>query len=165
RSPQCQNGITHEKRTKTLAEDKDGGSGDDTGSDTGSHDRKYPTPKPPEKQQGNCITAEITRRCSGRQRGLSCSAKCSLHADGSIWSVRGLLRPQTTIDAPMMPTIIDLSAPICERLMCGWVVFDFHMAFSTPKKERSQIRHMTPLDKPLLPSPVPSSARFANFQF
>ncbi|EJK54804.1 hypothetical protein THAOC_25537 [Thalassiosira oceanica] len=51
-------------------------------------------------------------RCSGQRRGLSCSAECSLHADGSIGSVRGLLRPQTTIDAPTMPTIIDLLAPI-----------------------------------------------------
>ncbi|EJK47476.1 hypothetical protein THAOC_33794 [Thalassiosira oceanica] len=94
-------------------------------------------------------TIGFTReRCSGRRRGLSCSAECPLYADGSIGSVRGLRRPQTTLS-----TIIDLSAPMCERLMCDWAVFDFHMAFSTPKKESSQIGHfghMTPLDKPLL---------------
>ncbi|EJK50748.1 hypothetical protein THAOC_30160, partial [Thalassiosira oceanica] len=51
-------------------------------------------------------------RCSGRRRGLSCSAECPLHADGSIWSVRGLRRPQTTIDAS---SVVDLSAPMCSR--------------------------------------------------
>ncbi|EJK64767.1 hypothetical protein THAOC_14466, partial [Thalassiosira oceanica] len=89
-------------------------------------------------------------RCSGRQRGLSCSAECPLYAEGFIWSVHGLRRPQTTIDAPTMPTIIDLSAPMCARLKCDWAVFDFCTAFSTPKQESSQIGHMTPLDKPLL---------------
>ncbi|EJK64435.1 hypothetical protein THAOC_14828, partial [Thalassiosira oceanica] len=35
---------------------------------------------------------------------------CPLHADGSIRSVRGLRRPQTTIDAS---SVFDLSAPMC----------------------------------------------------
>ncbi|EJK51215.1 hypothetical protein THAOC_29635 [Thalassiosira oceanica] len=73
-----------------------------------------------------------------------------LYADGSIGSAHGLRRPQTTIDAPTLPTTIDLSAPMCAQLMCDWAVFDFCTAFSIPEKESSQIRHMTPLDKPLL---------------
>ncbi|EJK64332.1 hypothetical protein THAOC_14945, partial [Thalassiosira oceanica] len=48
----------------------------------------------------------------GRRRGLSCSAECPLHADVSIGSVRGLRRPQTTIDAS---SVVDLSAPMCSR--------------------------------------------------
>ncbi|EJK72314.1 hypothetical protein THAOC_06165, partial [Thalassiosira oceanica] len=44
--------------------------------------------------------------------GLSCSAECPLHADGSIVSVRGLRRPQTTIDAS---SVVDLSAPMCSQ--------------------------------------------------
>ncbi|EJK65840.1 hypothetical protein THAOC_13264 [Thalassiosira oceanica] len=56
---------------------------------------------------------EQTReRCSGLRRGLSGSAECPLHADGSIGSVRGLGRPQTTIDAP---SVVDLSAQMCSR--------------------------------------------------
>ncbi|EJK64615.1 hypothetical protein THAOC_14634 [Thalassiosira oceanica] len=51
-------------------------------------------------------------QCSGRRRGLSCSAECPLHAYGSIGSVRGLRRPQTTIDAS---SVVDLSAPMCSR--------------------------------------------------
>ncbi|EJK72731.1 hypothetical protein THAOC_05705, partial [Thalassiosira oceanica] len=51
-------------------------------------------------------------RCSGRRRGPSCSAECPLHADGSIGSVRGLRRPQTTIDAS---SVFGLSAPMCSR--------------------------------------------------
>ncbi|EJK75916.1 hypothetical protein THAOC_02344 [Thalassiosira oceanica] len=51
-------------------------------------------------------------RCSGRRWGLSCSAECPLQADGSIGSVRGLRRPQTTIDAS---SAVDLSAPMCSR--------------------------------------------------
>ncbi|EJK52148.1 hypothetical protein THAOC_28614, partial [Thalassiosira oceanica] len=51
-------------------------------------------------------------RCSGRRRGLSCSAECPLHAYGSIGSVRGLRRPQTTIDAS---SVFSLSAPMCSR--------------------------------------------------
>ncbi|EJK72670.1 hypothetical protein THAOC_05775 [Thalassiosira oceanica] len=51
-------------------------------------------------------------RCSGRRRELSGSADSPLHADGSIGSVRGLHRPQTTIDAS---SVVDLSAPMCSR--------------------------------------------------
>ncbi|EJK46083.1 hypothetical protein THAOC_35272, partial [Thalassiosira oceanica] len=40
------------------------------------------------------------------------SAECPLHADGSIGSVRGLRRPQTTIDAS---SVFGLSAPMCSR--------------------------------------------------
>ncbi|EJK53295.1 hypothetical protein THAOC_27295, partial [Thalassiosira oceanica] len=59
--------------------------------------------------------SQTRERCSGRQQGLSCSAECPLHADGSIGSVRGLRRPQTTIDAS---SVVDLSAdspPMCSR--------------------------------------------------
>ncbi|EJK77578.1 hypothetical protein THAOC_00581, partial [Thalassiosira oceanica] len=77
-----------------------------------------------------------TQEKKARRRGLSCSAECLLYADGSIGSVHGLRRPQTTIDAPTLSTIIDLAAPMSVRLMCDWAVFDFHMAlFSTPKKK------------------------------
>ncbi|EJK75529.1 hypothetical protein THAOC_02745, partial [Thalassiosira oceanica] len=58
-------------------------------------------------------SSDFTRkRCSGRRRGLSCSAECPLHAYGSIGLVRGLRRPQTTIDAS---SVVDLSAPMCSR--------------------------------------------------
>ncbi|EJK46250.1 hypothetical protein THAOC_35095 [Thalassiosira oceanica] len=76
-------------------------------------------------------------RCSGQRRGLSGFAECPLYADGSIdWVGPWPPGPQATFDAPTLPTIIDLSAPMCARLMCDWAVFDFHMAFSTPKKRK-----------------------------
>ncbi|EJK54053.1 hypothetical protein THAOC_26395, partial [Thalassiosira oceanica] len=51
-------------------------------------------------------------RYLGQQRGLSCSSECPPYADGSIGSVRGLRRPQTTIDAS---SVVNLSAPMCSR--------------------------------------------------
>ncbi|EJK44037.1 hypothetical protein THAOC_37458 [Thalassiosira oceanica] len=64
----------------------------------------------------NFFLCDLLRPTSGvREDGgvyPSCSAKCPLHANGSIGSVRGLRRPQTTIDAS---SVVDLSAPMCSR--------------------------------------------------
>ncbi|EJK60295.1 hypothetical protein THAOC_19373, partial [Thalassiosira oceanica] len=55
---------------------------------------------PPEQNDANVpplptINMITTReRWSGRRQGLSCSAECPLHADGSIGSVHGLRRPK-----------------------------------------------------------------------
>ena len=58
-----------------------------------------------------CVTFSDPRVVFGAPMGsLSCSAKCPLHANRSIGSVRGLHRPQTNIDAP---SVVNLSAPMC----------------------------------------------------
>ncbi|EJK51513.1 hypothetical protein THAOC_29309 [Thalassiosira oceanica] len=36
--------------------------------------------------------------------------------------------------------IIDLSAPMCARLMCDWAVFDFRMAFSNSQRQKKKVR-------------------------